>query len=79
MSKFEIVGIQAVDYTSRKTNQRVTGTNLFLQYEDNGINGYGTEQVYVSDRLRDGQVFQLGDIVQLVYNRYGRIEQIIKE
>lgn len=77
MKDYEVVGYQIVDYVSKKTNQPVRGTTLFLTYEDNAINGYGTESVYVSDRVRDGQIFRVGDSVNLIYEKGGRLDAII--
>ena len=75
----KIIGIQPVDYVSRKTNKQVTGLTLHLTFEDDRIRGLGTETVFVSTQsicYNDVAALPLGTEVNVYYNRYGSVEDI---
>ena len=75
----KVVGKQTVDYVSKKTGQPVKGVTLHLTYPDDRIIGLGTESVFVSAKSTCYSVvmcLELGDDVDLFYNRYGSVEDI---
>lgn len=75
----KVVGIQSVDYLSRKTNQPVQGVTLHLTYQDSRITGVGTETVFVSAKATcygDVVKIPIGSDVDVFYNRYGSIEEV---
>ena len=75
--KVEIVGIQGVDYVSRKTNKQVTGTTLHVTYPRDNVEGVVCESIFVSSRSSiDLSGIHVGDIVDLSYNRYGSVESL---
>lgn len=71
----KIVGIESVDYTSRKTNRRVVGFKLHtLLKEENrtNVNGYRVNSFFVSeDVFRNYFDLPLGSEVEVYYNQYG--------
>lgn len=75
--KAKVMGIQAVDYVSRKTNKQVIGTTLHISYSSNNVNGEAVESVFISDRsnvsLADVKV---GSLVDLSYNRWGSVDNL---
>lgn len=75
----KIVGIQSVDYISRKTNKQVTGLTLHLSFEDARVRGMATETVFVSSQsicYEDVAALPVGSEVNVYYNRYGSVEDI---
>lgn len=75
--KFEILGKEKVDYTSRKTGQPVKGTNLHCTVLEGGkvIDGIQVERLYVKETI-DCSALSVGDKVEVFYNRYGSVDAI---
>lgn len=75
---FTIIGLRRVDYTSKKTGNRVLGYNLYCTYEDKNTDGLACESIYLSDSKLDEESWEpsVGDVFYPVYNRFGRIERV---
>lgn len=50
--KYDVLGIQSVDYVSRKTGNPVKGVTLYVKYKDAQVQGEATANIFVSDNLR---------------------------
>lgn len=76
----KLVGKQAVDYLSRKTNKQVTGITLHLVGTSPNVEGESVETVYISAKsplYNEVAGVPIGTQIQLFYNRYGSVESII--
>lgn len=74
---FEIVGIERMDYVSKKTGQRVRGTRLYCldgQQYKNTV-GNRCEELYCKESI-DTSNFAIGDRVEVTYNRWGKPETV---
>jgi len=49
--KAKVLGVQNVDYVSRKTGEKVTGTTLHICYDDANVLGFAVDGVFLSSRL----------------------------
>lgn len=76
----QVVGIEKVDYVSKKTNRPVVGLALYVTYNDNRVIGYAASREYIP-QANVTDIPELGDYVKFSYNRYGSIDgySIIKE
>lgn len=75
--KAKVLGIQKVDYTSRKTNKQVTGVTLHISYPSSNVDGQAVETVFISERSNvslDG--VGLDSTVELSYNRWGSVDNL---
>lgn len=72
--KVEIVGIENVDYESKKTGKRVEGFRLHVQFEKENCQGYATDVVFIAKDVLEN--FTVGDEVELLYNKYGRVASL---
>lgn len=73
---YEVTGIKKVDYVSKKTGRPVKGYTLWLSYERQDVDGFACDEVYVSIE-RISEVPQLGDLVNVYYNRFGSVESVV--
>lgn len=79
-NEMKIVGMEKVDYVSKKSGQRVLGTILHVAQDIPNEKGFGIKVFAeylsgeVEERVRDS--FSVGDDVELFYNRYGRVSDI---
>lgn len=72
----QIIGIEKVDYTSKRTGNKVTGIKLYFTDPINEEKGEGLscDNVFVSNELaRD---ITLGDEVDILYNKYGNVVDV---
>lgn len=72
---FEIIGIERLDYVSKKNGQRVRGTNLYCIDGSEYKNTIGNrcEKLYCKESV-DTSDFAIGDRIEVSYNRWGNIE-----
>lgn len=73
-----IVGIEDVNYVSKKTGRAVSGVKLHLTYpldEDKG-EGQGVVSEFCSSNIPVVGTLAVGDEVEILYNRYGGIVDI---
>lgn len=73
----KVVGMQVKDVVSRKTGRNYKAALIFVTYLSDKITGMGAMQIYTTaDNVPDG--LQLGDDIQVYYNRFGSVESIVK-
>lgn len=74
---FEVVGFACSSFQSQDNNQTITGWNIYVQYEDKKVTGYKCERLYLNDGKCD-YTPALGDRINVIYNRYGKVDSIYK-
>lgn len=77
MSKYSIIGFKH-STIKFKDNNEVTGFNLYLSQPRDGVHGYACESVFISDSKVGDYSPALNDIIDVAYNRWGKIESISK-
>ena len=71
-----IVGFQKATGTN-KQGQAYSGVRMFVTEQRNNVQGLATDDVYVGDQfLPVGVVFNVGDEVDFVYNKFGRVQGV---
>lgn len=77
---YKVLGIEVVDYVSKKTGNRIVGRNLHVCCDfgskqiERGCQGYRTESVYIKNDMCPD--LKVGDQVEFLYNRYGSVEEM---
>lgn len=74
---YEIIGIRPVDFTSKEGNH-ITGYTIFIAGEDDHTRGRYTDKFFMSAQKWDNlpYIFDVGDRINLLYNRYGKVQTI---
>ena len=76
MTNITVLGIETVDYTSKKTNRPVKGTKLHCCFENgNRVDGQSVDSFYISNSV-ELPTIKLGDEIELLFNRYGSVASI---
>lgn len=71
-----IVGFQKVNGTN-KQGQPYSGVRMFVTEQRDKVQGLACDDVYVGDQfLPVGAVFSVGDEVDFVYNKFGRVQGV---
>lgn len=73
--KAKIMGIQTVDYVSRKTGNPVKGITLHCSFKDPQVEGDAVDGIFVSDNLKLPCISELrvGQTVDVIYNNRGYV------
>lgn len=76
---FTLVGMKDVDFKGQDGSQ-VKGWNLFFTYSDKYITGVGVDKIFVSDKKFSEVSFmpEIGKECRLLYNKYGKVADIVK-
>lgn len=78
IDKFTVVGIEHRSYVSKKTGKNVDGYNLYLTQEvdDKNVLGVRCYSQWLSPELYSDEL-EVGSVVVLSYNRFGRVSSVI--
>lgn len=78
MDTIKIIGIKDTSFTSQEGKQ-INGVNYFYTMRDNNVQGLMAGKLFISlDNLAGFTVQpQLGQDVQVVYNRFGKPEDFL--
>lgn len=76
---YTLVGMKDVNFKGQDGSQ-VTGWNLFFTYEDQYITGVGVEKIFIGNKTfgRVSFVPEIGSQCRLLYNKYGKVSDIVK-
>ena len=73
----EVIGFRKSQFTAQDTGELIQGYSLFLtSEEDERVTGKSCERVFLSLKKLGGYEPELGDHVELVYNRYGKVDHV---
>lgn len=77
---YKIVGIESVNYVSKKTGRPVVGQNLYVACLDSKPNlvGYTACKVYVSSNVIGIPVLSVNDYVDIFFDHSGYVQKIEK-
>lgn len=70
---YNCVGIERRQYVN-KQGRNVSGYNLYFTYEKKGTDGLACFHEWGSDAVVQESGIAVGDAVEILYNRYGRVE-----
>lgn len=74
----KVIGFAERSFTSKDTGALIEGMYIYVTYEHKSTTGFACDRLYVSlQRLdRSGYYPSLGDEIEPLYNRYGKITGI---
>ena len=74
----EVVGVRYYSFPDDKTGELVEGCRVHLQWQEDDTKGICCEQHNLSRKKLEGYEPQIGDLVRVGLNRYGRADFIVK-
>ena len=76
--KYTVIGIEHRSYVSKKSGKEVEGYKLYLSREadDKSVLGVRCCSVWLSSELYSDEI-EVGSVVSLFYNRFGRVVSVI--
>lgn len=70
-----IIGIGHRQYVN-KAGKPISGYNVYVTYEDDNTSGLRCEREWVNDETMENSGVAVGDTVEFLYNKYGRVDSI---
>lgn len=74
----KVIGFAEISFTDKNTGAVIEGMNIFVTFENKRTSGSACDRLYVSrQRLEEyGYYPSIGDDIEPLYNRYGKISGI---
>lgn len=72
---YNVIGLEHRQYTNKQGRQ-VSGYNLYVTYDKDKMDGIACLSEWCSDALIQDSGIAVGDNVELLYNRFGRVESV---
>lgn len=72
---YEVIGIERRQYTNKEGRQ-VSGYKLYLSYDKKGTDGKACFEQWSPDGPVKDSGVDLGDSIDMSFNRYGKLESI---
>ena len=74
-----VVGFKKVDFTSKDTGERISGYNVFYTAEKQpNVKGLEAGKFFLSEAKAKQFDVQTDCDFELYYNKYGKIDQLVK-
>lgn len=71
------IGVQHMNFTNANGEQ-VKGTNLFVAFKDENVQGMRTERFFVKSEIALPEQTKINDVLEISFNHKGKIESITK-
>lgn len=80
MAKMKVVGFREVNFKDEKARKNINGVSLYVNYQDENVNGMVAEKIFVSAfKLAEcGYAPAVGDTIQFTYNKYGKCDALCR-
>lgn len=72
--KVKVIGIQKIDYVSKKTNRHVVGINLHVCYSDTRTEGYSVDKFYLPADFPNVQKVKVNHEIEVYFNQFGKVD-----
>lgn len=73
---YEIVGLKHSKWTPQDSGREISGYSLFMTEEREDVDGLAVERAFITDAKLKGYTPALGDVVNLIYNRFGKVDGV---
>lgn len=73
----KLLGVMKVNFTNNQ-NEAVQGTNLFVAFQDENVEGLRTEKFFLKDSIALPKDIKINDVINIVFNFKGKIETVNK-
>jgi len=74
--RVKVIGISKVDFKPKDSDNSIKGTNLFISQEREGVQGVFAEKQFIREAVQIPAGLKVGTIIDLSYNRYGKVDSI---
>jgi len=72
--QYQVIGVRRSAGTSKKTGKPYSGYIVFYTYKQQDVTGVASDNAFVADQILNGYIPKPGDMIQLVYDRNGFLQ-----
>ena len=76
--KAQVVGIRSTNFSAKETGEVISGLTVYILFEDENVQGFVSDRLFLSDNKLAHFRPCLKDIVNIEYNRFGKVASIQK-
>lgn len=73
-----LIGASNVNFVNSSTNQTILGTNIFVAFKDENVEGMRTEKFFLKEGISLPEGTKINDTLTLSFNHKGKVEMISK-
>lgn len=73
--KATVVGKKILNFTTKEGNV-IDGCTYYITYEEKNVIGVTTDKVFVSTAKLDGTLINVGDVIDIFYNKFGKVDKV---
>lgn len=73
---YEVIGIRSVDIPPRDGQPANKGRSIYFKYDDDNVDGMAADRIFLSDSRFSSLYISVGDIIDIRYNRYGKVQSV---
>ncbi|WP_285946498.1 hypothetical protein [Thomasclavelia cocleata] len=71
----KLLGVMKVNFTNSQ-NEAVQGTNLFVAFQDEAVEGLRCEKFFLKDSIALPKNTKINDVIDIIFNFKGKIEKV---
>lgn len=71
----KVIGYKEMDF-SAQDGTHIKGYKVFCTFDDDKAVGSACESFFVSEKKAAGWVPEIGEEIEIVYNKYGKIDRV---
>lgn len=76
--KVKVIGMKSIDFTNRESGEKVQGTNIFVNYAEDGVDGLKADKIFIrKNSVVSVPNFVYGKEYDFIYEGLGR-RQLLK-
>ena len=72
----KVIGYGKTEFKPQDSNEPIRGMNLYVSYEKDNVTGVAAERLFITEKKIGTYLPQVGDQVNIIYNRYGKVEAV---
>lgn len=72
----KVIGFAERAFTPKDAKDEIRGVTIYYTYDDKKITGMACDRVFVSENKLGSYKPKLGDMINIVYNRYGKVDRV---
>ena len=76
MDIFTVQGYRPYSMTAKDTGELIEGVTVFCSFENEKITGSGVEKLSISKKKLGDFKLAVGQQIETLYNKYGKVESI---
>lgn len=71
-----VVGAKKTSFVTKDTKETIEGYNIYVTYDAAGVEGQAADRFFISMAKSGEWKPTPGDIIKIIYNRFGKVDAV---